>query len=79
MQIVAKEEALRNYLKTAVEIDADKPVLVDKYIRGKEVEVDAICDGKRVSVPGIWNLWSEPVCIPVTLSVCTRLTAFRIR
>ena len=37
MQIVAKEEDLRNYLKTAVEIDVDKPVLVDKYIRGKEI------------------------------------------
>ena len=37
MQIVAKEEALRHYLKTAVEIDEDKPVLVDKYIRGKEL------------------------------------------
>ena len=45
MQIVANEEQLRHYLHTAVEIDADKPVLVDKYIRGKEVEVDAICDG----------------------------------
>ena len=56
MQIVAKEEALRNYLKTAVEIDEDKPALVDKYIRGKEVEVDAICDGKRVFVPGIMEL-----------------------
>lgn len=56
MQIVAKEEALRNYLKTAVEIDKDKPVLVDKYIRGKEVEVDAVCDGKRVFVPGIMEL-----------------------
>ena len=56
MQIVAKEEALREYLKTAVEIDEDKPVLVDKYIRGKEVEVDAICDGKRVFVPGIMEL-----------------------
>ena len=56
MQIVAKEEALRNYLKTAVEIDEDKPVLVDKYIRGREVEVDAICDGKRVFVPGIMEL-----------------------
>ena len=56
MQIVAKEEALLNYLKTAVEIDEDKPVLVDKYIRGKEVEVDAICDGKRVFVPGIMEL-----------------------
>ena len=56
MQIVAKEEALKEYLKTAVEIDVDKPVLVDKYIRGKEVEVDAICDGKDVFVPGIMEL-----------------------
>ena len=56
MQIVAKEDTLRHYLKTAVEIDEDKPVLVDKYIRGKEVEVDAICDGKRVFVPGIMEL-----------------------
>ena len=56
MQIVAKEEQLRTYLKTAVEIDEDKPVLVDKYIRGKELEVDAICDGKQVFVPGIMEL-----------------------
>ena len=56
MQIVAKEEALKKYRKTAVEIDEDKPVLVDKYIRGKEVEVDAVCDGKRVFVPGIMEL-----------------------
>ena len=56
MQIVAKEEDLCNYLKTAVEIDADKPVLVDKYIKGKEVEVDAVCDGKHVFVPGIMEL-----------------------
>lgn len=56
MQIVAKEADLKNYLKTAVEIDVDKPVLVDKYIRGKEVEVDAICDGKQVFVPGIMEL-----------------------
>ncbi|MCR5672938.1 MAG: carbamoyl-phosphate synthase (glutamine-hydrolyzing) large subunit, partial [Lachnospiraceae bacterium] len=41
MQIVSKEEEMRHYLKTAVEIDVDKPVLVDKYIKGKEVEVDA--------------------------------------
>lgn len=56
MQIVAKEEHLRHYLKNAVEIDVDKPVLVDKYICGKEVEVDAICDGKSVFVPGIMEL-----------------------
>ena len=56
MQIVAKEAALRHYLKTAVEIDEDKPVLVDKYIRGKELEVDAVCDGQDVFVPGIMEL-----------------------
>ena len=56
MQIVAKEESMWEYLKTAVEVDVDKPVLVDHYIRGKEVEVDAVCDGKRVFVPGIMEL-----------------------
>ena len=53
MEIVADEEGLRHYLKTAVEIDEDKPVLVDKYIIGKEVEVDAVCDGTDIFVPGI--------------------------
>ena len=56
MQIVANETQLRHYLKTAVEIDEDKPVLVDKYIQGREVEIDAICDGRDVFVPGIMEL-----------------------
>lgn len=56
MQIVSKEESMWQYLKTAVEVDEDKPILVDKYIRGKEVEVDAVCDGQRVFVPGIMEL-----------------------
>ena len=56
MQIVTNEKQLRHYLHTAVEIDADKPVLVDQYIRGKEVEIDAICDGTDVFVPGIMEL-----------------------
>ena len=56
MQIVSNEAQLRHYLRTAVEIDEKKPVLVDKYIRGKEVEIDAICDGKDVFVPGIMEL-----------------------
>ena len=56
MQIVANEDQLRHYLKTAVEIDEDKPVLVDKYIQGREVEIDAICDGRDVFVPGIMEL-----------------------
>ena len=53
MQIVSNEEALRRYLQTAVEVNVDQPVLVDKYIMGKELEVDAVCDGTDVFVPGI--------------------------
>ncbi|MCR5227685.1 MAG: carbamoyl-phosphate synthase large subunit [Eubacterium sp.] len=56
MEIVANEEMLRHYLRTAVEVDVDRPVLVDKYIVGKEVEVDAICDGETVFLPGIMEL-----------------------
>lgn len=56
MQIVGNEEQLKHYLKTAVEIDEEKPVLVDKYISGKEVEVDAVCDGRNVFIPGIMEL-----------------------
>lgn len=53
MQIVSNQKALEKYLKTAVEINNKQPVLVDKYIIGKELEVDAVCDGKDVFVPGI--------------------------
>ncbi|MBQ0081377.1 MAG: carbamoyl-phosphate synthase large subunit [Alistipes sp.] len=53
MMIVGNEEALRHYLHNAVEINENSPVLVDKYIMGKETEVDAICDGKQVFIPAI--------------------------
>ena len=53
MQIVGNKEGLETYLKSAVAINKDQPVLVDKYIIGKELEVDAVCDGNDVFVPGI--------------------------
>ena len=56
MEIVANREMLEHYLKNAVEVDQDRPVLVDKYIVGREVEVDAICDGEGVFLPGIMEL-----------------------
>lgn len=56
MEIVANESMLCHYLQNAVEVDTDKPVLVDKYLTGKEVEVDAICDGTDVFIPGIMEL-----------------------
>ena len=53
MQIVSNEDRLRFYLQTAVDVNEDSPVLVDRYIVGKELEIDAICDGKDVFIPGI--------------------------
>lgn len=59
MQIVNSDEQLIHYLNTAVLVNEDQPVLVDKYIEGMEVEVDAICDGKDVFIPGIMQLVEE--------------------
>ena len=56
MQIVGNEQGLRAYLKNAVDISEDHPILVDKYIVGKELEIDAVCDGKDVFIPGIMEL-----------------------
>ena len=56
MEIVADDESLMHYLENAADMGPDKPVLVDKYISGREVEVDAICDGRDVFVPGIMEL-----------------------
>ncbi len=56
MQIVGTEKALRTYLQTAVDISEDHPILVDKYIVGKELEIDAVCDGKDVFIPGVMEL-----------------------
>ena len=56
MEIVAKEELLTRYLENAFRVDDTKPVLIDKYVVGKEIEVDAICDGTDVFLPGIMEL-----------------------
>ena len=53
MMIVGNEDTLRHYLHNAVEVSENSPVLVDKYIMGRETEVDAICDGTDVFIPGI--------------------------
>jgi len=53
MEIVYNEPELIRYLTLALEMDSQHPVLIDKYFQGKEVEVDAICDGERVLIPGV--------------------------
>lgn len=53
MHIVYDEKVLKSKVKEAVAFDNEHPVLVDKYINGQECEVDAICDGENVFIPGI--------------------------
>ncbi len=53
MEIVHGETELIRYLTLALELDSQHPVLIDKYLQGKEVEVDAIGDGQQVLIPGI--------------------------
>ncbi|MGN0659472.1 MAG: carbamoyl-phosphate synthase large subunit [Emergencia sp.] len=53
MQVVYSDEELLKYLKEAVRLSHEHPVLIDKYVEGKEIEVDAVADGDDVLIPGI--------------------------
>lgn len=53
MQIVYTEDEIKHYMENAVEASPEKPVLIDRYLTGTEIEVDAICDGENVLIPGI--------------------------
>ncbi|MEC0170262.1 carbamoyl-phosphate synthase large subunit [Paenibacillus graminis] len=53
MEIVYNDTELLSYMAEAVKVNPEHPVLIDRYMLGKEVEVDAICDGETVVIPGI--------------------------
>jgi carbamoyl-phosphate synthase large subunit len=53
MEIVHNRSELKRLVKAAMELDTKHPILIDKYLQGKEVEVDAIADGEDVLIPGI--------------------------
>ena len=53
MEVVYNKKELEEYMKNAVKVSPDRPVLVDKYLTGTEIEIDAISDGETVIVPGI--------------------------
>lgn len=53
MEVVYDEKSLKRYMKEAVELSSSHPVLIDKYIKGTEIEVDCISDGENVLMPGI--------------------------
>ncbi|MFV0557151.1 MAG: carbamoyl-phosphate synthase large subunit [Enterococcus sp.] len=53
MEIVENQADLENYMESAVKASPEHPILVDRYLTGSECEVDAICDGTNVLIPGI--------------------------
>jgi len=53
MEVVHNDKTLQEYMTQAVDLSSKHPVLIDKYITGKELEVDGICDGENVLIPGI--------------------------
>lgn len=53
MEVTHDEEELKHYLSNAFEKDSKNPILIDKYLMGREIEVDAISDGESVLIPGI--------------------------
>ncbi|WP_027963128.1 carbamoyl-phosphate synthase large subunit [Halalkalibacillus halophilus] len=53
MEIVYEESDLHRYMKEAVKVNPKRPVLIDRYLTGIELEVDAICDGETVVIPGM--------------------------
>ncbi len=55
MEIVYNNESLEEYMQMAVDLSAGHPILIDKYIVGREAEVDGICDGEEVLIPGIFE------------------------
>ena len=77
MEIVYSEEELLSYMHLATDVSPRHPILVDKYVIGTELEVDVICDGEEVLIPGIMEHIeragvhsgdSMAVCPPVNLS-----------
>ena len=53
MEIVENQQDLEDYMEHAVKASPEHPVLIDRYLLGSECEVDAICDGETVLIPGI--------------------------
>lgn len=53
MEIAYKEDEIREYMQVITRNKVENPVLIDKYMMGREIEVDAICDGENILIPGI--------------------------
>ena len=77
MKIAFHEEEIEEFIGIINRIAQDHPILVDKYLQGKEIEVDAVCDGEDILIPGLWSISSGQASIRVTvfLSILRRRSA----
>ena len=72
MIIAYCDEDIEEYMAIILSHKQDNPVLIDKYLSGMEIEVDAICDGENTSLsPALWSTWSARASTPATASPCT--------
>jgi carbamoyl-phosphate synthase large subunit len=53
MIIAFSEADIKEYMEIILRVKQENPILIDKYLKGLEIEVDAICDGKEILIPGI--------------------------
>ena len=72
MEIVYNEKELERYLREAVIASPDHPILIDEYMTGREVEVDAVADGTDVFIPGIMEQVERAASIRATPSPSIR-------
>jgi len=70
MIIAHAEQDVTEYMEIITRTTLENPVLIDKYMMGIEVEVDAICDGTDFFIPGIWSISKEREFIPVIVFRC---------
>ena len=70
MEIVNSDAELEDYMEQAVKASPEHPVLVDRYLTGKEIEVDAISDGETVIIPVLWSTLNVQVFIAVIQLQC---------
>ncbi len=76
MQIAMNDKDIVEFMAMINRYRQEHPILVDKYLMGKEIEVDAVCDGENILIPELWSTLSVPVFIPVTVSPFIRHRRF---
>ncbi len=72
MHIAFNDDEIVEFIDTINQIAQDHPILIDKYLMGKEIEVDAVCDGTDILIRVSWSISSVPVYIPETVFLYIR-------